>query len=102
MIWWLVAAGAAVGLAVSVGRTWWRERQLTERVRDEEWAQTLAAAEARGWPPYTMLLPGLRWSRRDELAWREVYLRTAPHCHLLVNRDGREEWMYVQPEEEQR
>lgn len=92
MIWWLVALVAAC-LVVSVGRTWWRERQLTERCRGEEWARTLAAAEAAGWPPYTP--SGL--SGRAEWAWRESWLRAAPHCRLLVGGDGRTEWIYSQP-----
>lgn len=43
MIWWLVALMSALCLVVSVGRTWWRERGLTERVRREEAAKTAAA-----------------------------------------------------------
>lgn len=94
-----VFGGCCGYIAVAVGRAWRRERALTEQVRGEEWAKTLTAAEGFGWPPYKPL-PGL--SRSAELAWRETYLRTAGYCSRVTMPDGRTEWIYTQPKEEQR
>jgi hypothetical protein len=86
-------------LVVGACRAWWRQRVETERVRDEEWAKTLTVAAEHGWPPYVEVA-GL--SRRAELAWRETYLRTARHCSPVTMPDGRTEWIYTRPKEEQR